>query len=613
MKQGVLAALFLAASAGTPAPARADQPAILLLITDNPGHSALRAIEDGFRQRLQQTPDSPALFTEYLDAARFADPAHLERLRDWFRSKYARRRIDLIAAAGQEVVAFLAQQRGEPWPNVPIMYLELGGLTIDVSDRLADVTGVILEDSFATALRTAKELFPDTERIGLLYGGSDVERARYGPLVARVRELVRGVDGVDLGGLSMPDLVDRVRSLPGRMVIFHMAIEVDAAGRTLPTARSCQLISDAANRPLFGLGAQDFGCGMVGGLMRDWTKAGQLFAERALTRLSGEPVATVTVELSRYTMMAFDARQLERWGVSRSRLPANAIVQFRPPSLWRDYRPQAIAALSVGLIQLLLIIGLLIEHRRRQRAERTARGHLATMSHMDRRAALGQLAASLAHELGQPLSSIRHNAGAADVMLERGGADAEELRAILSDIRSEDTRAVEIIRRMRALLERRELSTVPVDLNDVVRDTVRLVSSDAAHRGVDVEMELAGIVPRVAGDRVHLQQVLLNLLLNGVHATSGQPPDRRKVVVRTAAPDGVVEVAISDRGHGIAPDQLRTIFQPFVTTKSDGLGVGLSISRTIVEAHGGRIAAENNPDGGATVRFSLPVPPAVRS
>jgi two-component system sensor kinase FixL len=126
-------------------------------------------------------------------------------------------------------------------------------------------------------------------------------------------------------------------------------------------------------------------------------------------------------------------------------------------------------------------------------------------------------------------------------------------------------------------------------------------------------MELAGIVPRVAGDRVHLQQVLLNLLLNGVHATSGQPPDRRKVVVRTAAPDGVVEVAISDRGHGIAPDQLRTIFQPFVTTKSDGLGVGLSISRTIVEAHGGRIAAENNPDGGATVRFSLPVPPAVRS
>jgi signal transduction histidine kinase len=610
MKHGALIALLAVwATSDRPTPARAAQPAILLLITDNPGHSALRAIEDGFSQRVRQTPDSPALFTEYLDAARFADPEYPERLRRWFRSKYADRRIDLIAAAGQEAVEFLARERGEPWPNLPIMYLELGALTIDVSERLTDVTGVLLEDSFQAALRTAKQLFPDTERIGLLYGGSDVERARYGPLVARVGTFGLGVDGVDFGGLSMPDLLDRVRRLPERMVIFHMAIEVDAAGRTLPTARSCQLISEAANRPLFGLGAQDFGCGMVGGVMRDWTKAGHLFAERALMRLAGERVPTVTLELSRYTVTAFDARQLERWGVSEAQLPPGAAVQFRRPSLWRDYRPQAIGALTTGLVQLLLIIGLLVEHRRRQRAERTARGHLATMSHMDRRAALGQLAASLAHELGQPLSAIRHNAGAADVMLERGGPDLEELRAILSDIRSEDARAVEIIRRMRALLEKRELSTVPIDLNDIVRDTVPLVAWEAAHRGVDVQTDLTAKLPRVAGDRVHLQQVLLNLLLNGVHATSGQSPDRRKVVVRTAAPDGVVEVTVSDRGHGIAPDQLKTIFQPFVTTRADGLGVGLSISRTIVEAHGGRIAAENNADGGATVRFSLPVTP----
>jgi signal transduction histidine kinase len=606
MNRGLLAALFLAASACTPALARADQPAILLLITDNPGHSALRAIEDGFRQRLQQTRDSPALFTEYLDAARFADPEHLERLRRWFRSKYAYRRIDLIAAAGQEVVAFLAQQRGEPWPNVPIMYLELGGLTIDVSDRLADVTGVILEDSFATALRTAKELFPDTERIGLLYGGSDVERARYGPLVARVRRLA-GVDGVDFGGLSMPDLLDRVRKLPERMVIFHMAIEVDAAGRTMPTARSCQLISEAANRPLFGLGAQDFGCGMVGGVMRDWTKAGELFAERALTRLSGERTPTVTMELSRYTIMAFDARQLERWGVSESRLPANAVVQFRPPSLWRDYRPQVIAALVIGIVQLLLILGLLIEHRRRQGAERSARGHIATMSHMDRRAALGQLAASLAHELGQPLSAIRHNARAGELMLDAEALDRDELREVLADIRSEDGRAAEIIRRMRDLLQKRELSAGPINLNDLVRDTVALVATDAARRDIEVETDLSTGLPIVSGDRIHLQQVLVNLVLNGFQAMASEPVTRRLLAIRTAARDGIVEVSVTDRGRGFPPEQSARAFQPFFTTKEDGLGVGLSICKTIIEAHGGQIAAENSPEGGAIVRFTLPV------
>jgi signal transduction histidine kinase len=405
----------------------------------------------------------------------------------------------------------------------------------------------------------------------------------------------------------MPELLDRVRRLPERMVVFHMAIEVDAAGRTIPTARSCQLISEAANRPLFGLGAQDFGCGMVGGVMRDWTKAGRLFAERALTRLSGERVSTVTLELSRYTMTAFDARQLERWSVSQSRLPANAVVEFRPRSLWRDYRPQAITALVIGIVQLLLIVGLLIEHRRRQGAERTARGHLATMSHLDRRAALGQLAAALAHELGQPLSAIRHNAKAGELMLDADALDRNELREVLTDIRSEDGRAVEIIRRMRDLLQKRELSAGPINLNDLVRDTVALVAADAARRDIEVETDLSTSVPAMSGDRIHLQQVLVNLVLNGFQAMDSQAVNRRQLVIKTTARDGIVEVSVTDRGHGFPPEQSARVFQPFFTTKENGLGVGLSICKTIIEAHGGQIAAENAPDGGATVRFTLPV------
>jgi two-component system sensor kinase FixL len=229
------------------------------------------------------------------------------------------------------------------------------------------------------------------------------------------------------------------------------------------------------------------------------------------------------------------------------------------------------------------------------------------MSHLDRRAALGQLAAALAHELGQPLSAIRHNAKAGELMLDADALDRNELREVLTDIRSEDGRAVEIIRRMRDLLQKRELSAGPINLNDLVRDTVALVAADAARRDIEVETDLSTSLPAMSGDRIHLQQVLVNLVLNGFQAMDSQAVNRRQLVIKTTARDGIVEVSVTDRGHGFPPEQSARVFQPFFTTKENGLGVGLSICKTIIEAHGGQIAAENAPDGGATVRFTLPV------
>jgi signal transduction histidine kinase len=219
---------------------------------------------------------------------------------------------------------------------------------------------------------------------------------------------------------------------------------------------------------------------------------------------------------------------------------------------------------------------------------------------------MGQLAAALAHELNQPLHAILRNAEAAEIFLESDQPDLEELRAIVSDIRKDDERAGNVIDRLRSLLKRRNIESVPAEVDALLNDVVALTRSDAAARQVALEVEVAPGLPMVKVDRVHVQQVLLNLMLNAMDAMNGISAGPKRVSLRAAENGkGLVEIAVKDTGHGIEKEKLAHLFEPFFTTKTHGMGVGLAISRTIVEAHGGTIWAENNPDGGATFRFTL--------
>jgi signal transduction histidine kinase len=180
------------------------------------------------------------------------------------------------------------------------------------------------------------------------------------------------------------------------------------------------------------------------------------------------------------------------------------------------------------------------------------------------------------------------------------------LRAILSDIRKDDLRAHDVIRRLRSLLRKREMETEPVDLNEVSSDVLRLVQAESRRRGVTVESAPTDGLPLVQGDKVHLQQVLLNLVINGMEAMADMTGEKKLTVHTSLDEEGAVEIAVTDTGPGIPPDRLLRFFEPFFSTKKEGMGLGLSIARSLVEAHGGRIRAENCPDGGATFRVTLP-------
>jgi two-component system, LuxR family, sensor kinase FixL len=221
---------------------------------------------------------------------------------------------------------------------------------------------------------------------------------------------------------------------------------------------------------------------------------------------------------------------------------------------------------------------------------------------------MGELTASLAHELTQPLTAILHNAQAAQRTLEAGAVNLEEIREILADIVEDDRRAGEVIHRLRGLLKKGNLEFATLDVNEMVIEMTRLVSTEAALRDVSVHLELAPQLPPVRGDRVQLQQVILNLVLNGLDAMREQVAAARTLVIQTGMDSsGAIRMAVRDSGPGIDAVALDDIFQAFYTTKADGLGMGLAIARSIVEAHGGWLEARNDPAGGATFSFTLPL------
>ena len=243
----------------------------------------------------------------------------------------------------------------------------------------------------------------------------------------------------------------------------------------------------------------------------------------------------------------------------------------------------------------------------RKKAEAEAREQRAELAHLSRVTMLGELSGSLAHELNQPLGAILRNTEAAELFLQEPAPDLDELRAILADIRKDDERAGAVIDRMRSLVKRRDIEHSPLDLNVLAREVISLVQPDADSRKVRLALEPASSLPPVLGDRIQLQQVLLNLLLNAIHAVDDSAPDRRRVTVRIKPAGRQVEVVVSDTGHGIPTDKLVRLFEPFFTTKPNGMGMGLPISRTIMKAHLGSIRAENDPAGGATFCLTLPV------
>jgi signal transduction histidine kinase len=602
----LLTALLLGAWLGT-AQAAPEQASVLILLPGQPGLPAAAAIASGIRTvLLTEWAFRVSIEMEHVDVARFISPDGEERrLRAVYSSKYRDQRFDVIVAALPEPFQFVLRARDELWAGTPVVVCGVDERS--VRDLKPPPGFAVLTTRFDMegTMRAALTLLPDTRHVALVGGASQPEQV-YHDLIRQAAARARGVDVIDLTKLPIADALARVSSLPEHTVIIQSSYQVDGAGRRFYGIDLVPHVSSAANRPVFTPLGLALGRGVVGGSIIEFEDIGRDAARMATQLLRGGTAPATPVPSLATAMPRFDARQLARWGLDERRLPEDSQVIFREPTLWQQYRWHVAGAAGLIGAQAALIVTLLVQRRRRREAEAAAQRLLAQLAHLDRVAGMGQLASSLAHEVSQPLTAILANAQTANRLLAGPQPDLEELRACVDDVISDDRRASEVIRRVWKLLKRTDFVSMPLRLDDLAANTIELVAHDALLHAVTIQFRPAADLPVAYGDRVQIQQVILNLLTNAITAAANGGAANRRVTVWTAAATApYVELGVHDSGKGIPEADLGRVFQPFFTTKVDGLGIGLAISHTIVEAHRGRLLVENDPAGGAIFRVHL--------
>jgi signal transduction histidine kinase len=614
-----VASILLAGLAALVTTARGDAPVaegpkrVLIVHTFGLHFEPFIQLTSTFRTELADRYPGPIEFNDIsLETARFDEGPVDQPVAEYIRALSVQRRPHLVVAAGAPAFSFCQRHAGDVFQGVPILGAGIERRHTDGVNYEPGTALVNNEVQLTGIVEGILALLPETRRIYVVMGSAPLEKFWADRARKEWEGLRDRVEFVWLDDLTFQEIQGRTAALPPHSVILFALMKVDAAG--VPYERNVALdrIRKSANAPIFGMFAPDVGNGTVGGRTIDVNALGLESAVVAARILRGESPGRIERVHVPPSPPTFDARELKRWGIPESRLPPGSVVLFRQPSLWSVYRAEVIALAAVFLVQTLLIVLYLgnrlrlrtarAELTERERAVQDLRGELR---HAGRVSLLGQFTTSLAHELGQPLGAILRNAEAAELFLKQRPTDLDEVEAIVRDVRSDATRAGEVIARLRKMLARRDADVQPLSWPDLARDVIHIVEPEARARGVSLDVDESWGAPEVRGDRVQVQQVLLNLIANAMDAAEGVADARVAVHVRSDG-NGFVECAVSDNGAGVDPTQVEHIFAPFVTSKAHGMGMGLPISCAIVEAHGGRLWAERNAVRGTTFRFTLP-------
>jgi signal transduction histidine kinase len=526
---------------------------------------------------------------------------------------YAQRPPDLIVAFGAPAANFVQEHRTKLFSTTPLLLaaVEVRRVVQTMLSERDAVAGVRYDQ--VAAVENILQLLPETKAIAIILGNSPGERfwagehqRILGPLLNKKK-----VELMFYGEQPFADILKAVAALPPHTAIFYQQLAVDGAGAVYGDKEPLSRIYAVANAPIFSFDQTYFVGQVVGGPMFSPAEAAQPMAAVAVRMLGGEKVSGIAP--IDFSAPKYDWRLLQRWNISESRLPPGSEVLFRQPTAWERYSWQIALTIALILAQTGLIWVLLVEHRRRQFAEVQSRQRMAELAHVNRFSTAGELTASIAHEINQPLGAILTNAETAEAILKSQRSDIAELpviielKDIVNDILQDDRRATEVIRRMRSLLKKAPFELKHFDLNEVVQEAIRFLSALGVSRKFEMVNVITADALPILGDRVQLQQVILNLVMNGVDAMKDTPTENSIVSIRTSRVEDFAELSVSDRGPGIPEDKLKEVFEPFYTSKAEGMGMGLSIARTIIEAHNGMIWAKNRDHGGATFRIKLPL------
>jgi signal transduction histidine kinase len=564
------------------------------------------ALAGAIRSTVNAGSKSPiSFYSEHLDANRFFGTEYEDEIVQFFRAKYRERHIDVVIVLGVAALDFMMRRREQLWPSVPIVFAAIDQATMSRRTLPNNVTGATVQLTLQDMVNVARIVMPNLKAVAMV--GDPLERQTfYRHFADEIPAIAAQLQIIDLMGLPLAALASRLAGLPENTAVIYTGIYYTSEGVSYVPAELIGQIVEWANRPVIVNVSSYLNKGAIGGYIVQSSATGQQAGRMALRILAGESASDIPVAHLR-SQLTFEWPALQRWKISETALPPESVILFRDPSAWEKYSLQIFVVCAVLLLQGAMITGLLYERRRRHDAEVLSRQRMAELAHVNRYSMAGELTATIAHELNQPLGSILVNTETAELMIKSSDPDLHGVEEILADIRRDNQRASDVILRLRSLLKKAPFELKDIDLNEVARETMAFLSALAIARDVGLTSFIDTAPLPVKGDRIQLQQVLLNLIVNAIDAMSGMPSAERRIVVSTARDGNSADLSVSDAGPGIPSEKLKKVFEPFFTTKSEGMGMGLSIARSIVEAHGGQLSAKNRAGGGAVFSVMLPL------
>jgi signal transduction histidine kinase len=552
----------------------------------------------------RQSPWRLDITDHSLVSARSSDEDPERPFVDYLHALFAKQPLDLIVSIGAPAAAFVQRHRPHLFTNTPMVFAVVEQRRVSHSTLTPNDAVVAVSNNFIAVMENILRVLPDTKSVTIVLGASPVEQFWKEAMATELEPLANRLQFSWTNHLSFDELLKRAAALPPHSAIFWGQMSVDAAGVVHEGAAPLTRLHAVANAPIFSFADVYFGSEIVGGPLLLTADSGRLTAAVAIRILGGEKPGDINTPPVQFGRPMFDWREMQRWGISESRLPPGSEIFFREPTAWERYRLQISAICAVVLLQGVLISWLIYEHRRRNRAEVLARNSMSELTHMNRVATAGELSASIAHEVNQPLTGIVARAGAARRWLTAEKPDLEKVRAALTQIETAGHRASDVVANVKSLFQRDTQDRSEIDINSLIWTVLGLVDIDLRKEQISLKTELGEQLQPILGNRVQLQQVILNLVMNAIDAMRSVP-DRVLTVTTLNERDGV-HVSIADTGIGIEPSNLDEIFKPLFTTKEHGMGMGLSICRSVIESHNGRIWVSAGQERGSIFHLILP-------
>jgi signal transduction histidine kinase len=524
---------------------------------------------------------------------------------------FAEHPLDLIVSIGAPAAAFVQQHRRELFAKTPMVFTAVDERRVQFSDLSDNDSVVAVRINYFAALENILRVLPDTKNVMVVVGTSPIEKFWKNEISKEAEPLKSRLTFSWTDHLPFDELLKRAAALPPHSAIFWELMIVDAAGVVHDGNTALARLHKAANAPIFSYDESFFGGEIVGGPLLLVADTSRQTAAVAVRILGGEKPGAIKTPAVQFARPRFDWRQMQRWGISESALPPGSEIYFRKPTTWEIYRAYILAIIGAILIQSALIVWLIHEHWRRQVAEAGSLELAHELARMSRFATAGELSASIAHELRQPLTAITALGSAGLNWLKRSRRQSpgvDEVRDVLEKIISEGHRADDVIKSVRAMFENRPTMRTEVNFGDLIQQVTTITAGSIKSNKIVLDVNLTDHPPPlVMGDPIQLQQVILNLVMNAVEAISHSGHRGRTVLLGTEVrSDGTVLTRVVDSGPSADPKVAERMFEPFFTTKPGGMGMGLTICKTIVEAHGGSLTAFPNTPQGMEFQVVLP-------